>query len=481
MRMQMPIGKKFTLAGALLIALTIALGVACLLGLRSIERGVKLLTEDALDGITSSGTLEAALLEMRGDVLKHIGSSEEAKKTEIENHIDGLKKQMEASLRDVERSVASQEEAATIAKIRPAIASYYQVWDEVRPISRAGKNGEAYRRYTDAAQIFYAARDAVKAESEFNHKLGDAEKESVASTQSTVLWVTWLVLIVSTLGGGGLTFFIVRGVNRTLLKTVTDLSEGAEQVASAAGQLSTSSQSLAQGSSEQAASLEETSSSAEEITAMTRKNGENAKAAAEVMATVDLEVKDGNRTLQEMLGAMEEINNSSLKISKIIKVIDEIAFQTNILALNAAVEAARAGEAGMGFAVVADEVRNLAQRSAQAAKDTAALIEESVAKSSEGRTKTQKVAEVIHSITGSSEKVKTLVDEVHLGSQEQARGIDQISTAVAQMDQVTQTTAANAEEGASASEQLNAQAESLRAIVHDLRILVGSQEGRRDF
>ena len=197
------------------------------------------------------------------------------------------------------------------------------------------------------------------------------------------------------------------------------------------------------------------------------------ESAAEMMAAVDHHIQQGNRTLGEMVGSMQEINTSSDKISKIIKVIDEIAFQTNILALNAAVEAARAGEAGMGFAVVADEVRTLAQRSAQAAKDTAAMIEESIAKSNEGGAKLDKVTEVIRSITDSATKVKILVDEVNLGSQEQARGIEQISKAVAQMERVTQTTAANAEESASASEELSAQAEALKQVVTELQSMVG--------
>ena len=183
-----------------------------------------------------------------------------------------------------------------------------------------------------------------------------------------------------------------------------------------------------------------------------------------------------NQSLDESVVAMGEINTQSDKISKIIKVIDEIAFQTNILALNAAVEAARAGEAGMGFAVVADEVRNLAQRCAQAAKDTAALIEESIAKSNDGKVKVDQVAAAIRTITEESAKVKTLVDEVNLGSQEQARGIEQIAKAITQMEQVTQKTAANAERSASAAEELNAQSETLKDIVARLTAMVGGGE-----
>ncbi len=273
-----------------------------------------------------------------------------------------------------------------------------------------------------------------------------------------------------------LAFAISRNIGRALREVTRQLGEGAKQTASAAAQVSSSSQSLAQVSSEQAASLEETSASSEEINSMAHRNTENARAAADLVSASQRKFVETNQSLEQMVVAMSEINTQSDKIAKIIKVVDEIAFQTNILALNAAVEAARAGEAGMGFAVVADEVRNLSQRCAQAAKDTAALIVESIAKSNDGRVKVNQVAAAIRAITEESAKVKTLVDEVNLGSQEQARGIEQIGKAITQMDQVTQKTAANAEESAAAAEELTAQSEALREIVARLTAMAGGGE-----
>jgi methyl-accepting chemotaxis protein/methyl-accepting chemotaxis protein-1 (serine sensor receptor) len=281
-----------------------------------------------------------------------------------------------------------------------------------------------------------------------------------------------IFMIFLSLGVAGVVIYVVRGINKTLAESATELREAAGQVASAASQVSSSSQSLAQGASEQAASLEETSASSEEINSMARKNTDNSKATAELLAQSQEKVELANRHLADMVLSMNEITESSGKISKIIKVIDEIAFQTNILALNAAVEAARAGEAGMGFAVVADEVRSLAQRSAQAAKDTATLIEDSISKSSEGKGKVDQVASAIHAVTEDTARIKVMVDEVSLSSEEQSKGMEQIGKAIVQMEQVTQTTAANAEEGAAAAQQLNAQSETMKDVIMRLFAMI---------
>jgi methyl-accepting chemotaxis protein len=266
---------------------------------------------------------------------------------------------------------------------------------------------------------------------------------------------------------------VIRKITAQLRSITAKLSEGAAQMAEGVNQVAAASQTLAQGATEQATCLEETSASAEEVAAMTRQNVTCTSQAAQLMTIVDQRVTVGHTTLASMITSMKEINASSARISKIIKVIDEIAFQTNILALNAAVEAARAGEAGAGFAVVADEVRNLAQRSAQAAKDTAALIEESIATSSLGSTQLQKVAEVVGSITEAATKVKTLIDEVNIGSHEQSKGIEEIAGALTEVNKVTQGTASAAEESASASEEMSAQAQALKQIVVELGNMAG--------
>jgi methyl-accepting chemotaxis protein/methyl-accepting chemotaxis protein-1 (serine sensor receptor) len=301
--------------------------------------------------------------------------------------------------------------------------------------------------------------------------------QEIAGLESTKLLVFWFA-------GSGLVLCAAAGVwawrttasvTRQIEESVDALTTGMRQVSSAAGQVAGSAQSLSQGSTEQAASLEETSASMEEMASMTRRNAENSHEAATSMAETERLVGDANSALGSMVTSMVSIKESSDKVAKIIKTIDEIAFQTNILALNAAVEAARAGEAGMGFAVVADEVRSLAQRSAQAARDTATLIEESIARANEGHQRVTQVGGAIEAITSSAGRVKGLVDAVSAASREQSQGIEQVTQAITQMEKVTQNTAATAEESAAASEELSAQAESSMSVVNRLAGLVGSQ------
>jgi methyl-accepting chemotaxis protein len=269
-----------------------------------------------------------------------------------------------------------------------------------------------------------------------------------------------------------ITFNSVR-VRRALGELAGTLGLVTEALVGYGATVSSASQSLAEGSSSQAASIEETSASLEEMSGMTNRNAENSHKANELTSQARSAADKGATDMAAMALAMQDIKVSSDDIAKIIKTIDEIAFQTNILALNAAVEAARAGEAGMGFAVVADEVRNLAQRSAQAAKETAVKIETAIGKTSQGVVISGKVAANLAEIVSKARQVDELVAEVATASREQTQGINQINSAVGQMDKVTQANAASAEESAAASEELNSQAHVMKQAVAELLRLVG--------
>ncbi|MFZ7127131.1 MAG: methyl-accepting chemotaxis protein [Desulfobacterales bacterium] len=279
-------------------------------------------------------------------------------------------------------------------------------------------------------------------------------------------------------------FWIARGIANPVMRIASLLDGGSDEVTSASGQVSSASQSLAEGCSEQAASIEETSSSLEEIGSMTRRNADSAREANGLMRTTGEVVTRAGESMTRLVASMSEITSASEETQKIVKTIDEIAFQTNLLALNAAVEAARAGEAGAGFAVVAEEVRNLALRAAEAARNTAGLIDGSVKRIAEGSSLAASTNEAFRDVAASAEKIAQLVAEIDSASNEQARGIDQINTAVSEMDKVVQQNAANAEESASAAEELNAQAMHMKAVVEDLvAVVAGSgrqvQSGRK--
>ena len=285
-------------------------------------------------------------------------------------------------------------------------------------------------------------------------------------------WIIFIIGIVFLVVAVVAVSFFARGIAVPIGHVANDLGDASEQVAAASSQVAAASQSLAEGASEQASALEETSSSLEEMSSMTKQNADNAaQAKALTMEAKQIVDKVGDQ-MSRMVTAIQDVTKSSEETGKIIKTIDEIAFQTNLLALNAAVEAARAGEAGAGFAVVADEVRNLAMRSAEAAKNTSSLIENTIVTVKNSRDLTEQTQEGFKENVAISGKIGQLIDEIAAASSEQAQGIGQIGKAVAEMDKVVQQTAANAEESASAAEEMNAQAVQMNGYVANLLTIV---------
>jgi methyl-accepting chemotaxis protein len=281
-----------------------------------------------------------------------------------------------------------------------------------------------------------------------------------------ILSVVFLLLTI------GAVFLLARSISGPVTDAIQEMDEAARQVASASGQVAQASQTLAEGSSEQASALEETSASMEEMASMTRQNADNANHADSLIKETGKIVGRANESMQKLHSAMKEVSTASDETSKIVKTIDEIAFQTNLLALNAAVEAARAGESGAGFAVVANEVRNLALRSAEAAKNTAVLIEQTVARVKDSSAFVDSTAHDFNELAASTGKVANLIGEISAASNEQAQGISQVGKAITEMDQVVQQNAATAEESASAAEEMNAQAENMKAITGTLNFLI---------
>ena len=437
-----------------------------------------LLEDQALPVITIN-EIEKLSQSLYTRIILHCGTTDINRFKNIEDDINALNSDLSQKITEagLQKGRSTDKLAVSLANFQKKWAEFIAIKDEVINLSRGFSKEEALRKIENEGMVAYTqATDILHVSLNDYKKQMTASRKDVLSTRGDSLLVI-VVLILAALGFAlAFAFYIIRSISNPLNLITKSLDEGADQTLSAAQQVSSSSQQLSQGATEQASSLEETSSALDQMTSMIKQNADNAAKASQMATDAKLHAEKGGVSMTEMQSSMKSIGESADKVGKIIKTIEEIAFQTNILALNAAVEAARAGEHGKGFAVVADEVRNLAQRASLAAKDTQSLIEDSQTQTKQGAEVTKKAGTALLQIMDAVKKVADVVNEIALASKEQAEGINQVTNAVSQMDQVTQQNAASAEQSAAAAEELSGQAEHLKEMVFGLRQIVSGQD-----
>jgi methyl-accepting chemotaxis protein len=382
---------------------------------------------------------------------------------ELEKMLEAMKTQstLEQDRKDVLKLITQ------VGPYRKTVEDLLANWYALDEISK--------KREAAGDQLLQIAAGMAKVGMEHVNQVATTTTSSLSSASLVMSTGQGIVLVLGIL----LAVVIIRSITKPINQVVGGLTESAQRVTSASAEVSSSSEELAEGASEQAASIEETSSSLEEMSSMTKQNANNAEQANFLMRTTRETVSRASGSMEKLTVSMTEISKASEDTSKIIKTIDEIAFQTNLLALNAAVEAARAGEAGAGFAVVADEVRNLAMRAAEAARSTSDLIEGTVKKVKEGSDLLGLTDGEFREVAVSVDKSAELVGEIAAASYEQSQGIEQINKAVVNMDTIVQRNASNAEESASASREMNAQAEQMKGFVGALTFLVDGDWSQR--
>lgn len=435
-------------------------------------KSLEVMYNENLVAISDLGDILGNLNRAVADVLNLFQYTTDAENNALTTDINNLKSQGSDLMKDFKKTNPSKEQLAKLDDFKSVRNDFWNKMDAAIALAQKNKNLEAYAIYKSNLQNMTAYRqtltDLVTMQKEDSKKLFvDNEKATkTANILLAIISFASLALMVS------LGFIISNAITKPIQHAIGELTTGSSEVSAASAQVESASQALAEGTTEQAASIQETSSTLEETSSMVQQNNDNTKQAAVLAKNAKDYAQKSNQEMHTMMTSMEDLKQSSNEIAKIIKVIDEIAFQTNILSLNAAVEAARAGDAGKGFAVVAEEVRNLAQRSAQAAKDTAGIIEKNISLSDSSAIVAKNVNESLVQIDSESRKVSELLEEISTATEEQSRGVNEINKAIQQMESVMQSNASTADESAAASRELASQAANVNEIVRSLIMLV---------
>ena len=459
------------LTGSLLILIGIT-GSLSFVAAQRLGVSTTTLADHSLPRVERIGLVSAKLYRLRGDVWKHFGAPDLALKQKVQADLMAEHRQLTEVISAYGAAIQQPADQANFTRLKQLVDEYWAHSGTVLALSREAKPSQATALYMQRMDPPFKQLTAHLTEMQrWNGEHGNAVAAEARSTLNSMNRNSALVLAVSILVGVGLSVWMIRSLTRTLAESIDSLDSTADGLSAASSQVASTSLALAQSASIQAASIEEVSAASEEVNALSKQTADRARSADKIVAEKHIKYEEAFRKINQMVESVGAIHAQSEKVAKIIKVIDEIAFQTNILALNAAVEAARAGEFGQGFAVVADEVRSLSQRCAQAARDSGGLIEDSVALAANGTLHAKQVAEAVDQLYQRAFDIKKLISEMSQACREQTQGVESISRSLAILDRQTQNAAASAEEGSSAAQQLAAQSASMRNSIMGLHAL----------